>query len=1100
MGIIKASVERPLTMLMFIIALGAIGFRGYSEMNVDRFPAVDFPFVIITTVFPGASPDDVEDLVVQPIEDAVAGIAGIDILQSTSAEGFGLVTIAFRDGVNGDDAALDVERQLSTVKAQFPNEVSDPSIIKADINAISIVDMILRGSGSQTQDDLFDIADEIVKPSFQTINGVASVSILGGRERIISVELDPAKLAAFDLSVGAISQAFGQSNLTFPVGSLDEGDLKSSVRSVGSFQSIAEIENLVIAGAPNPFGGEGGGGPKTPRSDQGGLVYLRDVATIRESFKDATVAQRYNGQDTVAMSVVKTTDANAIEVADQLFAQIEELNQTLPGGVELIVVQDTAEFTRRSVNSVQGDLILAVLITGFVMLLFLHNVRSTTIVLLAIPTSLLSTFLVMWMVGFTLNVLTLLALTLVIGILVDNSIVVIENIERHLGMGKTPKQAASDGPAEIGAAAISITLTDVIVYVPVAFTSGIVGQFFFSYGITIVAASMFSLFVSFTLAPLLASVLLNDPNEKPVPRVGLAGFLGKLFRPVSWFSEKFAHAWDASFVKLSSAYATAIKFSLRNFLTQTTILVIAIVALAGSLILIPQIGGEFAPAEDEGRFTVNLTLPPSSRLGRVDEAAHMAEQIILDEVPELVSLLTRVGSVQGDIFSGGTSGANTVRIQVQVTDKNDRERGVEQIVEELRTVITKIPDATVTLSAGGGAGPGGGIQVQIRGTDPNTLIDLSNEVEEVMRSTPGTVDVVNNEAARSPETKIRLIRQRVTDLGLSPALVATTLRTAVTGSDVGDFAPEGAEKTEINVRLNENGRANLDQLLQMPIGFIQGRPVLLEQVAEIERSAAPSIINRLDRQRVLTVRSGVTGSDSQGVADEIERRISEQVVFPPGYSFQFGGGTEAQREAFGQLGSALVLSIFLTYILLIATFQSFLQPLAIMVSLPLALIGVLWGLYLTDNTLNIFSLLGIIVLVGVVTRNAILIIDFANTLQKERGMTRKDALVEAGRLRLRPILMTSATLIFALLPVLLNNEAGAESRKPLAAVMMGGAVTSSFLSLLVIPVVYNAFENVGEGTKRLFNWLGGRREVTPEQMPPRPSAPTPAPEGIAPGD
>ncbi|MEM7030620.1 MAG: efflux RND transporter permease subunit [Chloroflexota bacterium] len=1097
MGIIRLSVERPLTMLMFIIALAAIGWRGFNEMNVDRFPTVDFPFITVISAFPGASPEDVETLIVEPIEDAVSTIPGIDFVQSNGYEGAGVIIVAFTEDVDGDQAATEVERQVATVRGQLPDEASDPSIVKADINAIPIMEIILSTSGLQSQDDLFKLAEDVISPRLESINGVASLSISGGRDKIIAVELEPAQLAAFDLPLSTINQAFSINNLTFPVGSVEDGNLKSNVRSVGSFQTLAEIQNLVVSGAPNPFGGGGGGGPPPPSGeDEGGLVYLSDVAVIRESFKDETLLQRYNGQDTVAISVIKTSESNAIAVADVVRDRIGELNDFLSGGAQLTIVEDTSDFTRRSVRAVQEDLVTAIIITGLIMLLFLHTIRSTAIVLLAIPTSLISTFLVMWMAGFTLNVLTLLALTLIIGILVDNSIVVIENIERHLRMGKTPKRAAIDGPSEIGVAALAITLTDVIVYVPVAFTSGIIGQFFFSYGITIVAATMFSLFISFTLAPILASVFLKDPNVEDVPAGGVVGVFGKLFGPIGWVWNRFTKLWDAGFVKLAEVYASTIRFSLRNVLTQSIVIIIAIVALGISLSLIPQIGGEFIPAEDDGRFTVNLTLPPASNLSVVDQAARQAEQIVLREVPEVSSLLTRVGSRQGNLFAGGNSAANSASIQARLPGKNDRERTLNEIVESLRDPIAKIPDATVTITAGGGGGgPGGGLQVQVLGQDPDILIGLANQIEEILLTTEGTVDVINDDAVLSPETRINFDRARLTKLGLSPALVATTLRTAVTGSDVGDFAPENQEKIEINLRVGEDTRRNMDQLLQMPIGYMQGRPVLLEQVAEIERSTAPSRINRLDGLRVLTVSAGVLGSDAQGVTDTVENRINNEIIFPANHEFQFGGDTENQRESFAQLGAALLLSIFLTYILLVATFQNLLQPFAIMFSLPLALIGVLWGLYLSGNTLNIFSLLGVIMLVGVVTRNAILIIDFANILQREQGVARKESLVEAGRLRLRPIMMTSATLLFALLPVLLSTADGSETRQPLAAVLMGGAVTSSFLSLIVIPVVYNMFEALGDGLKRIGGTLAGRR--SPSESEPRLVPPAPAPEATS---
>ncbi|MFQ5436855.1 MAG: efflux RND transporter permease subunit, partial [Anaerolineae bacterium] len=561
---------------------------------VDRFPAIDIPFVSVISVFPGASPSDVEDLVIKPIEDAVAGIPGVDFVQSVSNESFGFVVIAFLEGVDGNRAAIDVERQVATIKGSLPDDATDPAVLKADFNAIPIMNIIL--SGPQSQDELFKLAEDVVKPRLQSARGVASVSVAGGRDRVIAVKLDAKKLAAYSLPVSAINQTFALNNLTFPIGSLEEGRLKSSLRSVGSFQSLAEIEDMVVAGGPSPFGGMGGR-PPLPGSDTGGLIFLKDVATVEDTFKDTTVYQRFNGQDTVALSIIKTSDANVIEVADTINKRIEALNQNLPGGAKITVVGDDSKFVRNSVGAVEEDLILAVLVTGLVMLLFLHTVRSTFIVLMAIPTSLFATFLVMWALGYSLNVLTLLALTLIIGILVDDSIVVLENIERHLKMKKKPDRAAIDGRREIGLAAIAITLTDVVVYVPVAFTSGIVGQFFRSYGITITVATLFSLFVSFTLTPLLAAYWMKDESadEADEPRRGLAGLLGKLLAPIDWLWNRFVHLWERGFVGLSNIYARTLRLSLKNVFTQLMVVVIAVAALAGSLALAPAIGFEFMP-------------------------------------------------------------------------------------------------------------------------------------------------------------------------------------------------------------------------------------------------------------------------------------------------------------------------------------------------------------------------------------------------------------------------------------------------------------------------------------------------------------------------
>ncbi len=1092
MGLTRLSIGRPLTMLMIILGLVVLGYRSLTELPVDRYPSVDFPFVSVVTVFPGAGPEDVEDLVVKPIEDAVAGIPGIDQLFSISQEGVGVVVIAFEEGVDGNQAAIEVERQVATVGGQLPAEAFDPSIIKADINAFPIMEVIL--SGPQGQDALSEVARDEIKPRLQTIQGVAAVSISGGRESEIHVEADPAKLAAYGIPLEVVQQALVLNNLTFPAGSIEEGRQNTSIRSVGEFTNLEDVENVVVAGGPSPFGG---GGRSTPGQDTGGLVFLRDVATVGEGFEDQTQVLRYNGEDAVNISIIKTSDANAIEMADSVHKVIEELGQGLPPGAEMTIVFDDSQFTRESVDAVQEDLILAVLVTGLVMLVFLHTVRSTFIVLLAIPTSLIATFLVMWIAGFSLNVLTLLALTLTIGILVDDSVVVLENIERHLKMKKNPKQAALDGRRQIGLAAITITLVDVAIYVPVAFTSGIIGQFFRSYGITIAAAVLFSLFVSFTLTPMLASLWMKDESQPESKPRGLRKVFGFLLWPVDKVWSGFVALWNWGFGLLTNLYAATIRFVLRNFLTQSLAVLLAAAAVVLGIYMVVSgvVGTEVFPQEDDAKFTVNVEMPAGTNLEATDQAAREAERIILEQVPETVSILTRVGSGGSGAasFFGGGGTTNTASILVQVVDKNERERSTTEIVDTLRPEIKKIPEANISLvlSSIFSGGAAGAVEIQIYGEDPAVLIDLANQVEAVMRSVPGTADVLNTDAAQSPEARLVVDRDRALDQGLSPGQVAGTMRTALSGADVGAYKQAGATDVDIVLRMNETARSNLNQLLDMPMGYRNGQPVKLSQVASVERDLAPAVINRTDRQRTLSVTSGVTGRASGDVTDDVEAAIQANIDFPAGYGFQLAGQSEAEREVFADLTSALALGILLVYMLLVALFQSWLHPLAIMFSLPVALVGAFGGLWLSGYTLNMMSMLGIILLAGIVTKNAILLVDFTNELRRKEGYSRKEALAEAGRLRLRPILMTTAAIVFAMLPILLGRGAGAEVRAPLAAVIIGGNITSTLLTLILVPVIYNFFDG---GSGLVSRWL--RRLFGSEPRPDEPDkekAPAPKP-------
>ncbi|MGQ9787627.1 MAG: efflux RND transporter permease subunit, partial [Anaerolineae bacterium] len=858
---------------------------------------------------------------------------------------------------------------------------------------------------------------------------------------------------------------------------------------------LEQIENVVVS-----TGGGQSNVPARPGQDIGGYVYLRDLATIKEGYKDKTQILRYNGIEAVSISVLKTSDANTIQVADSIREVVEELNGKLPTGAQMTIVIDDSKFTREAVEAVQEELILAILITGLVMLLFLHTIRSTFIVVLAIPTSIMSTFIVMWALGFTLNTLTLLALTLTIGILVDDSIVVLENIERHLKMGKPPRQAALDGRSEIGLAAITITLVDVVVYVPVAFSSGIVGQFFRSYGITIATTTLFSLFVSFTLTPMLAALWMRDESQpQPKPR-GIRRVFSILFWPVNIIWKGFVSVWDAAFDGLARLYAATLRFFLRNWGTSFLAVFIAGLSLvAGAwLVLSGVVGSEFSPQEDDAQFTVNIQMPAGTNLIATDQAARQVEQLILQEVPETVAILTNIGS-GGNFFGISTGGAvNSATIRVRVVDKTQRQRSTTQIVEALRPLVQQIPEATISLnlssSLGGGGGMGGTIQIQVYGADPERLIELANQVEAVMRTVPGTTDIQNLDAARAPEARLVVERQRALDLGLSPAQVASTLRTALSGAKVGTFKQPGRPDVDITLRINETARADLQKLTELPLGYRAGKEIRLAQVTTLERDLAPAIIKRTDRQRQLTVSSGVTGRASGDVTNDIEAAIRANVTFPEGYGFRLGGRSKAQRESFAELGSALFLSIGLIYMLLVALFQSWLNPLAIMFSLPVSVVGAFGGLLITNNTLNLVSLLGIILLTGIVTKNAILLVDFTNVLRREQGYSRRDALVEAGRLRLRPILMTTAALVFALLPLLFSIGAGSEIRAPLAAVVIGGNITSTLLTLILVPVVYTFLDGGSNLAQRIVRRiLGSEPEVTEAPEAPQPAGPTPTP-------
>jgi HAE1 family hydrophobic/amphiphilic exporter-1 len=1061
---------------MLIVTMIIMGYQGYTYLKLERFPNTDMPMVSVSVAYTGASPADIEDQVVKPIENAVAGVSGLDQMTATATEGSASVMLEFVQGTNTNQAAIEVERRVATAK--LPADASTPTVFKADTSSAPIMAIALNGP--QGQDALYKVANDELEPLLEAVPGVAAVNVTGGRDREIQIVADPAQLAAYSLPLSQIQQAVANNNVTSPAGSIEQGRLQKSIRTVGQFTSLDDIKKVVV------------------KSDQtaGGQVYVQDVATVQEGYSDRTVIFRYNGLDTVSINVTKTSDANTVEVADQVRQVLQTFKKELPPGAELIISNDSSAFVRESVDAVLEDLGLAILVAGLVLLIFLHTVRSTFIVLLAIPTSLITTFLVMWKLGLSLNQMTLMAMTLVIGILVDDSIVVLENIERHRKMKKPPKQAALEGRGEIGFAALVITLVDVVVYLPVAFVSGMMGQLFYPYAITIVCTTLLSLFVAFTLTPMLAAYWFKDENEPEKPLRGLAKVFATLVKPVAWLWNGFVRLWEAGFGFLTRAYAATLRLCLRNAWTQILVALIAAGALAGGVYLVTSgvVRTEFMPQEDDGIISISITMPAGTNLEASDQAARQAEQTVIKLVPEVTNIRAQVGSGGGGF---GRSSANSVSISLQLVDKADRKRTTTQIAAALRSALAQIPEAQTSVSLASSMGGGGGamrpIQVRLYGPDQNVLVNLADQVADVIRTVPGAVDIENNDAARSPETQFVVDRQQAVDLGLSPAQVASTLRTAVSGSTIGTYSdPDSGDDVDIILRMPESTRKDQNQLMQVPVAYRDGEQVTLGQVVQTLDDRTAAKITRVNRQVSLTVSSGVSpGYGSADVTNAIEAAIRKQVTFPSGYSFEFSGMSGNQRSSFSQLFSAMGLSVLMIYILLVALYQSWLQPLAIMFALPVTVVGAFGGLWLTNNSLSIFSLLGMILLMGIVTKNAILIVDFTNQL-RERGLPTKKALVEAGRIRLRPVLMTTGTLVFALMPVLLGTGAGAESRAPIAAAVVGGNITSTLLTLILVPVIYNFFDRGSGIVKRVMGFvLGTGSDTTPVAA--HPPVPQPQP-------
>jgi HAE1 family hydrophobic/amphiphilic exporter-1 len=1060
MGLTRLALTRPVAILMLFGALIVLGLNAYTRLPVDRLPRQTFPVVQIAVSYPGASPQDVVEFIIKPIERAVFGAPGLDSLDATASQGQGVVIARFAEGVNLDAAAADIERRVSRIRGQLPADAGAPSIIRTDVGQFPILNVIMTGRLSATQ--LYELASDVVVPALQSTPGVADVTLSGGRAREIQVRVDPLKLKAYELSLQQVANAITQENVDIPAGTVTVSDRENSVRLTGQFRSVEEIQNLVI---PATGAAAAGSGPRPP-------VRIKDVATVEDTLADVTRIQRYNGQEGIGITVVKQSDANSIKVADAVksaLARNGRITRQLPQGVEFIITNDTTTSTRHALAAVQNDLVLAVLICGAVLLLFLHSWRNTLIVLLAIPTSLISTFLVMFFAGFTLNLMSLMALALLIGILVDDSIVVLENIHRHLGLGETPFSAALKGRSEIGLAAMAITFMDVVVYVPVAFMAGNLGTLFREFGLTIAAATLFSLFVSFTLTPMLASRWMK-PHDPHHQRRG-------------W---NFGVWWDRNFTRLSDGYGRVLEWCLRH---RPLPFLIGIVALAACWAMVQYnvIGTEYAPQEDTGQFNVNLTMPPGTGLAVTDAAVRRIEQQLL-AMPEVKTVFTSVGGQRGRFAS----------LSVELVPKDHRTKTVWQIMQEVRDLAAENPELTVRTSIPSGFGGfGGGINVRLSGPDADTLARLGEQVEAVVRRTPGAVEVVNSSQAGEPEVRAVVNHEALADLGLTTNQVAQAIRTAVQGTVASQLRVEGQTQVDIRVMVERGADRQLDlqDLEAIPILSSRGFLVRLGQVAKVSYASGPAQINRTNRQPVMSISASVSGRPLGDVARDL-RAALRSVQVPAGYSVSVVGQAQQLDRAFQSLVQALALSVILMYMLMAALYESFLHPLTVLLSLPLALVGALIGLKLTNNTLNIFSMIGMIMLMGLVAKNAILLVDFTNTL-RQRGLSRFEALRQAGPIRLRPILMTTSTMVFSMIPLALKLGEGSETRSPMAIVVIGGLVSSTLLTLLFVPVLYTYLDDFQGLLVRTLRWRPSwRLRLRRRPMPAPEPVPAPVPASV----
>ncbi|MGE5372489.1 MAG: efflux RND transporter permease subunit [Solirubrobacterales bacterium] len=1051
MRLTELAIKRPVMMSMVFILFVFLGMISAPEIGVDLYPPVNIPYVSVLVPYPGAGPEEIENQVLKPVEEAISSVSGVKNVFGQAEEGKAGISIEFDMSVDQDTAMMDVQKKLDSIRYSLPEDAEDPIIKRIDVNADPI--LILAVSGDQPLEDTYRLVKDDVKDRLQHIKGVAEVTPMGGKEKEIQVAVDRYRLEAYGLTINQVIQTIGAQNLNVPAGRIDRRENEFLVRVMGEVGSLDELRRITLA---------------TPGGSQ---VMLTEVAAIENGYKDIRSYARLNGRDGVGISVFKQSDASMVATADAVIKAIPEIQRTLPAGTRIEVVQNNADFVHNTLNGTWINLIEGIFTTALVLFFFLREWRSTLIVGLAIPTSLIATLTVMYYAGFSFNVLTLLGLTMCIGILVDDSIVVLENIHRHRMMGKDAAVAALDGRTEIGMAAIAITLSDVVVFGPIAFMTGMVGQFFKQFGLTVVVATLFSLFVSFTLTPMLASILFRDRKGAPDAEIEAESESGT--EPLeakpkdgAWF--RFQH-------RVYERYHALLEWSLSH---RKIIVAVCLAApmLVFTLLPLGMVKSEFLPRSDEGRLMLQLEMPPGTSLAETDRTLAKLEQR-LEKIPEIKLYFSMVGRGAEDV--GGSNNAQTGSIRVVLVPKKERARTQAELAGIMRTWVQDLPGARVSVLEPSGVNQPlmAPIQVEVTGKDRAQLLRYAEQIREIVAETPGAADVDTTNRSGQPEIQAMMNRQAADAWGLNVAAVSATLRAAISGEDVSVYR-HGGQETDIRVSL-ENGR-NMDpsEVGTLRVMNAQGQLVALNQIATVQQRDGIATIRHLNRQQLITVKANLAPGATLGqVMENIETRVG-QLKMAPGYSVIYEGETKDMNESFSELVRALIISIVLVYAILVMLYESYLIPVIRMLALPLGMVGALLALVITGATLSLPSFIGLIMLDGLVAKNSTLLIDYTHTIMAREGLSLRRALVKAGTTRLRPIMMTTVTMIAGMLPTALATSPGSEIRKGMAIALIGGLLLSTLLTLVVIPVAYTLLDDLRRRFRR-----GPGQEVTPGIQP-----------------
>jgi len=1044
MKLTEISIKRPSLVIVVFTVLTLMGLLSYFSLSYELLPKFSNNVVSISTIYPGASPSEVENTVTKKIEDAVSSMENIKKLNAVSYESLSVVTITLNDKANVDLSLNEAQRKVNSILADLPEEVKPPSLNKFSLDDLPVITM----SASAKMDDaaFYDLIDKRIAPIISRVTGVAQVNLVGGQEREIEVALDADKLQGYGLSVPQVQQSILTSNLDFPTGSVKTQEQDILIRLSGKYKNVDELRNLVIS-----------------TGTDGAQIRLGDVADVRDTQKEVDKLARIDRKGAIAIQIIKQSDANAVEVSKGVHTVIAKLmTDYKTNDLKITIANDSSIFTLESADAVIHDLLLAIVLVAFVMLFFLHSIRNALIVMVSIPASLIATFIGMSLLGYTLNLMSLLGLSLVVGILVDDAIVVLENIYRHMEMGKNKVRAAYDATSEIGFTVVSITLVIVVVFFPIAISTGLVSNILRQFCVVVIIATLLSLFSSFTIVPLLSS------RFGKLEKIEGKNIFGRF---ILWFEEQ---------LKKFTIWITSIlTWSLAN--KGKTILLV-LVMFFGSCGLIPAgyIGTEFFPKSDKGEFLVQIELPKDASIEQTNLTTQRAEEF-LNKKPEITQLITTVGQSSGD-FGGTQATAYKSEINVKLVERDKRADNssiyATKVSRELAKYLVGAKVKTVPISILGIA-ENAPIELVVMGSDLDSAMKYAIAAKDVLAKVKGSAELKLSVEGGSPEINVQVDRDKMASLGLSLQTVGVTMQTAFSGNTDGKFR-KGEYEYDINIRYQTFNRKNIDDVRNLIFVNGEGKQVKLSQFAEIKEGAGPSQLERRDKSTSVSVKAQSIGRPTGDVVAEFQDQLlkleeSGKLKKPVGVSYVWAGDAENQGEGFGTLGIALLASIVLVYLIMVALYDSFVYPFVVMFSIPLSVIGALLALSLTNNALNIFTILGLIMLIGLVAKNAIILVDFTNQMKAE-GKTTHEALILANHARLRPILMTTIAMVIGMMPIALASGAGAEWKNGLAWVIIGGLLSSLFLTLVVVPVMYQIFDSM------LDRFGFNKKGVTIEQL------------------